>query len=196
MLGSASRAPRSTDSRQRPHARRAEFRPLSGRQPISRRADLLPSGRRDAGEPAQRSGITAEHGRQSRGPRGDVRDARVGRRDGRVPRPQDRAGTAGGTRATASDGWTGMAGARGGARQHREAPSTYLRKFYYDCIVYTESALRFLNRHRGRRPPWFRPTGRTTWRSTGPSPGSSAGIAEPEEKDAILWKNIERLLNL
>jgi len=38
-----------------------------------------------------------------------------------------------------------MAGARGGAASTSRSPrSTYLRKFYYDCIVYTESALRFL----------------------------------------------------
>jgi aminocarboxymuconate-semialdehyde decarboxylase len=67
-------------------------------------------------------------------------------------------------------------------------PSAYLKKFYYDCIVYTESALRFLIDTVGADRVVFG----TDW----PSWILGMESLSQEEKDAILWKNLERLLNI
>lgn len=78
-----------------------------------------------------------------------------------------------------------------------QPPSAYLRRFYYDCIVYTEPALRYLIDTVGADRVVFG----TDW------PYDMAldwpvswilGMASltQEEKEAILWKNLERLLNL
>src|SRR5437867_4470761 len=76
-------------------------------------------------------------------------------------------------------------------------PSTYLRKFYYDCIVYTESALRFLIDTVGADRVVFG----TDWPYDMALDWPVSWILSmeslsQEEKDAILWKNLERLLNL
>ena len=76
--------------RQRPHLRGAGVPAVLEGGRADGRGDLLPPGRRDAGGPAQHAVPPAEHDRQSRRPRGDVRHARARRRDGRPPRPQDR----------------------------------------------------------------------------------------------------------
>jgi aminocarboxymuconate-semialdehyde decarboxylase len=76
-------------------------------------------------------------------------------------------------------------------------PSTYLRKFYYDCIVYTESALRFLIDTVGADRVVFG----TDWPYDMALDWPVSWILSmeslsQEEKDAILWKNLERLLNI
>jgi len=76
-------------------------------------------------------------------------------------------------------------------------PSAYLRKFYYDCIVYTESALRFLIDTVGADRVVFG----TDWPYDMALDWPVSWILSmesltQEEKDAILWKNLERLLNL
>ena len=76
-------------------------------------------------------------------------------------------------------------------------PSTYLRKFYYDCIVYTESALRFLIDTVGADRVVFG----TDWPYDMALDWPVSWILSmeslsQEEKDAILWKNLERLLSL
>ncbi len=87
---------------------------------------------------------------------------------------------------------------RSEARAHiTQPPSAYLRRFYYDCIVYDEPALRYLVDRVGVDRVVFG----TDW------PYDMAldwpvswilGMASltQEEKEAILWKNLERLLNL
>ena len=76
-------------------------------------------------------------------------------------------------------------------------PSAYLNRFYYDCIVYTEQALRFLIDSVG--------IDRVVFGSDWPYdmaqdwPVSwilSMESLTQEEKDAILWKNLEALLDI
>ena len=76
-------------------------------------------------------------------------------------------------------------------------PSTYLRKFYYDCIVYTESALRFLIDTVGADRVVFG----TDWPYDMALDWPVSWILAMEsltqaEKDAILWRNLETLLNI
>jgi aminocarboxymuconate-semialdehyde decarboxylase len=91
-------------------------------------------------------------------------------------------------------GWQGRPEARGGARQ---PPSTYQRRLYYDSVVGSEAALRFLLDQVGADRvvlgsdwpfvPWH------------PSPVAWVqGLQSltPEEKEQILWKNLESLLKL
>jgi aminocarboxymuconate-semialdehyde decarboxylase len=84
------------------------------------------------------------------------------------------------------------------ARQHiTRPPSAYLRRFYYDCIVYTEPALRYLIDTVGADRVVFG----TDWPYDMALDWPVAWILEmkslsQEEKEAILWRNLERLLNL
>ena len=84
------------------------------------------------------------------------------------------------------------------ARVHiQQLPSTYLRRFYYDCIVYTESALRFLIDTVGADRVVFG----TDWPYDMALDWPVSWILAmesltQEEKDAILWRNLERLLNI
>jgi aminocarboxymuconate-semialdehyde decarboxylase len=87
---------------------------------------------------------------------------------------------------------------RSEARQHiTKPPSAYLRNFYYDCIVYTEPALRFLIDTVGVDRVVFG----TDWPYDMALDWPVSWILSmqslsQEEKDAILWKNLEKLLNL
>jgi aminocarboxymuconate-semialdehyde decarboxylase len=84
------------------------------------------------------------------------------------------------------------------ARAHiQQPPSAYLRRFYYDCIVYTESALRFLIDTVGADRVVFG----TDWPYDMALDWPVSWILAmesltQEEKEAILWRNLERLLNL
>src|SRR2546421_3855226 len=76
-------------------------------------------------------------------------------------------------------------------------PSAYLRKFYYDCIVYTEPALRFLIDTVGVDRVVFG----TDWPYDMALDWPVAWIQgmtglTQDEKDAILSKNLERLLGI
>ena len=76
-------------------------------------------------------------------------------------------------------------------------PSTYLRQMYYDCITMSETALRFLIDTVGSE----RVVLGSDWPYVGwdPSPVSWVqGLASltQEEKDRILWKNLEQLLGI
>jgi aminocarboxymuconate-semialdehyde decarboxylase len=88
--------------------------------------------------------------------------------------------------------------ARAEARVHTtQPPSSYLRRFYYDCIVYTEPALRFLIDTVGVDRVLFG----TDWPYDMALDWPVAWILAmksltTEEKEAILSKNLERLLNL
>lgn len=78
-----------------------------------------------------------------------------------------------------------------------QPPSAYLRRFYYDCIVYTESALRYLIDTVGVDRVVFG----TDWPYDMVFDWPVSWILSLEsltqdEKEAILWKNLERLLNL
>jgi aminocarboxymuconate-semialdehyde decarboxylase len=87
---------------------------------------------------------------------------------------------------------------RSEARTHiRRPPSTYQRRLYYDCLTNSETALRFLLDHVGADRvvlgsdwPYVR------W---DPSPVTwvqGLQSLSEAEKDAILWKNLERLLGM
>lgn len=88
--------------------------------------------------------------------------------------------------------------ARPEARQQlSQPPSAYLRRFYYDCIVYTESALRYLINTVGVDRVVFG----TDWPYDMVFDWPVSWILSLEsltqdEKEAILWKNLERLLGL
>ena len=78
-----------------------------------------------------------------------------------------------------------------------EPPTAYLNRFYYDCIVYTEPALRFLIDSVGIDRVLFG----TDWPYDMAQDWPVSWILSlesitQEEKDAILWKNLEDLLGL
>jgi aminocarboxymuconate-semialdehyde decarboxylase len=87
---------------------------------------------------------------------------------------------------------------RSEARAHMaQRPSAYLRRFYYDCIVYTEAALRFLIDTVGADRVLFG----TDWPYDMALDWPVSWILSmqslsQEEKEAILWKNLEQLLGL
>ena len=87
--------------------------------------------------------------------------------------------------------------ARAEARGITQPPSAYLRKFYYDCIVYTEEALRFLVDTVGADRVVFG----TDWPYDMALDWPVSWVLAmksltQDEKDAILWKNLEKLLNI
>src|SRR2546422_3114498 len=91
-------------------------------------------------------------------------------------------------------GWQVCRGARANISQ---PPRAYLRRFYYDCIVYTESALRFLIDTVGADRVVFG----TDWPYDMALDWPVSWILAMEsltqaEKDAILWRNLETLLNI
>ena len=76
-------------------------------------------------------------------------------------------------------------------------PSEYLNRFYYDCIVYTAEALRFLIDSVGVERVLFG----TDWPYDMEFDWPVSWILSldnitDEEKELILWKNLERLLDL
>jgi aminocarboxymuconate-semialdehyde decarboxylase len=87
---------------------------------------------------------------------------------------------------------------RSEARVHNtQPPSAYLGRFYYDCIVYTEPALRFLIDSVGADRVVFG----TDWPYDMALDWPVAWVLgmkglSQAEKEAILWKNLERLLGL
>jgi aminocarboxymuconate-semialdehyde decarboxylase len=91
-------------------------------------------------------------------------------------------------------GWKVRSEARANIAQ---PPSAYLRRFYYDCIVYTEEALRYLIDTVGVDRVVFG----TDWPYDMALDWPVAWILgmtrlSQEEKEAILWKNLEQLLKL
>jgi aminocarboxymuconate-semialdehyde decarboxylase len=87
---------------------------------------------------------------------------------------------------------------RSEARIHiQHPPSTYQRRLYYDCVTNSEVALRFLIDQVGAD----RVVLGSDWPFVGwdPSPPGwvqSLTSLTPEEKEKILWKNLEQLLGL
>ncbi len=87
---------------------------------------------------------------------------------------------------------------RSEARLHiHQPPSAYQRRLYYDCITNSETALRFLIDHVGAdRVVLGSDWPFVAWE---PSPvGWVQGLQSltPEEKEKILWRNLEQLLGL
>src|SRR5436190_4041767 len=87
---------------------------------------------------------------------------------------------------------------RSEARTHlHQPPSTYQRRLYYDCLTSSEAALRFLIDQVGvdrvvLGSDWpFVP-----WEPSPVAWVQSLQSLSQEEKDAILWQNLERLLGL
>ncbi len=90
--------------------------------------------------------------------------------------------------------WRNRPATRGESTQ---PPSQYLRRFYYDCIVYTASALRYLIDTVGIDRVVFG----TDWPYDMEFDWPVSWILSldsltRDEKEAILWKNLERLLGL
>jgi aminocarboxymuconate-semialdehyde decarboxylase len=87
---------------------------------------------------------------------------------------------------------------RSEARVHTpQPPSAYLSRFYYDCIVYTEDALRYLIDSVGVDRVVFG----TDWPYDMALDWPVAWILgmkslTQDEKEAILYKNLERLLKI
>ena len=78
-----------------------------------------------------------------------------------------------------------------------QPPSAYLRRFYYDCIVYTEPALRYLIDTVGADRVVFGTDWPYDMEFDWPvSWVLSLESITQEEKEAILWKNLESLLGL
>ena len=82
-------------------------------------------------------------------------------------------------------------------RHSAQPPSAYLNRFYYDCIVYTEQSLRYLIDSVGIDRVVFG----TDWPYDMAQDWPVSWILSmdsltQEEKDAILWKNLENLLGL
>ena len=91
-------------------------------------------------------------------------------------------------------GWQGIPQAD---RLTSQPPSAYLRRFYYDCIVYTERSLRFLIDTVGVDRVLFG----TDWPYDMAQDWPVSWILSmesitQEEKEAILYKNLEGLLGL
>ncbi|MGE3537476.1 MAG: amidohydrolase family protein [Candidatus Tectimicrobiota bacterium] len=84
------------------------------------------------------------------------------------------------------------------ARRHlHQPPSTYQRRLYYDCLTSSETALRYLLDHVGADRvvlgsdwPYVR------WEPSPVAWVQSLPSLSPDEKEAILWKNLAHLLNL
>ena len=87
---------------------------------------------------------------------------------------------------------------RSEARVHlAQPPSAYLSRFYYDCIVYDEGALRYLIDSVGIDRVVFG----TDWPYDMALDWPVAWVLgmkslSQDEKDAILWKNLDRLLGV
>jgi aminocarboxymuconate-semialdehyde decarboxylase len=87
---------------------------------------------------------------------------------------------------------------RSEARQHiLQPPSTYQRRLYYDCLTDSEAGLRFLIDHVGADRvvlgsdwPFVR------WEPSPVGWVQSLQSLTQEEKDKILWQNLEQLLGL
>lgn len=91
-------------------------------------------------------------------------------------------------------GWKVRAEAR---ERMPQPPSAYLNRFYYDCIVYTEPALRYLIDAVGIERVVFG----TDWPYDMALDWPVSWILamkslSQDEKEAILWKNLERLLGI
>ena len=70
-----------------------------------------------------------------------------------------------------------------------QPPSAYLNRFYYDCLTHSEEALRYLIDAVGIDRVLFD----TDWPVSWVLGLESLSI---EEKEAILWKNLEQLLGI
>jgi aminocarboxymuconate-semialdehyde decarboxylase len=87
---------------------------------------------------------------------------------------------------------------RAEARIHlHKPPSTYQRRLYYDCLTSSEAALRFLLDQVGADRvvlgsdwPYVR------WEPSPVTWVQGLQSLTQEEKEAILWKNLERLLGM
>jgi aminocarboxymuconate-semialdehyde decarboxylase len=71
----------------------------------------------------------------------------------------------------------------------QQPPSTYLRKFYYGCLTHSEEALRYLIDTVGVDRVVFGTDWPVSW-------VLSLESLTQEEKEAILWKNLEKLLGI
>jgi len=87
---------------------------------------------------------------------------------------------------------------RAEAREHIDKPpSSYQRQLYYDCVTHSEAALRLLLAHVGTD----RVVLGSDWPFVAWDPSPVAWVQglsnlSQEDKDKILWLNLERLLGL
>src|SRR5262247_2290014 len=87
---------------------------------------------------------------------------------------------------------------RSEARTHlHKPPSTYQRRLYYDCLTSSEASLRFLLDQVGAdRVVLGSDWPYVTWEPSPVAWVQSLQSLSQEEKDAILWQNLERLLDI
>src|SRR5262249_40456375 len=87
---------------------------------------------------------------------------------------------------------------RSEARTHlHKPPSTYQRRLYYDCLTSSEAALRFLLDQVGAdRVVLGSDWPYVSWEPSPVAWVQSLQSLSQEEKDAILWQNLERLLDI
>src|SRR5437773_8261749 len=87
---------------------------------------------------------------------------------------------------------------RSEARTHlHQPPSTYQRRLYYDCLTSSEAALRFLIDQVGAdRVVLGSDWPYVSWEPSPVAWVQSLQSLSQEEKDAILWQNLERLLGI
>ena len=79
----------------------------------------------------------------------------------------------------------------------KQPPSAYLRRFYYDCLTHSEPALRMLIDTVGMDRVVLGTDWPANMRIDWPvSWVQGLSSLTQEEKDAILWKNLERLLGI
>ena len=90
--------------------------------------------------------------------------------------------------------WRVRADARAGLDQ---PPSAYLRRFHYDCLTHSEAALRFLIDSVGADRVVLGTDWPADMRIEDPVEWLQAMQSiSAEEKELILWKNLERLLGI
>jgi aminocarboxymuconate-semialdehyde decarboxylase len=76
-------------------------------------------------------------------------------------------------------------------------PSTYQRRLYYDCLTSSEAALRFLlDQVGGDRVVLGSDWPYVRWEPSLVTWVQGLQSLTQEEKEAILWKNLERLLGI
>ena len=105
----------------------------------------VPPGRRDGCHATYQALPPAQYHRQPGGPHGNLCHPGLRRGHGRLPRSQDLPVARWRLHLLRHRSYgPQLADPPGGAAAYHPTPSAYLRRFYYDCIVYTEAALRYL----------------------------------------------------
>ena len=175
-----------------------EFMPFwKAAEQLGRGDPVSPVGRHHRGR-AHQALPPAQLGGEPGRPHADLRRAGDGRRHGRLPRPAHLPVPRGRVRLLRrGPHGPGLGAHPESQRVAANPPSQYLSRFYYDCIVYTEESLRFLIDSVGIDRVVFG----TDWPYDMAQDWPVSWILAmdtltQDEKDAILWKNLETLLGI